>query len=153
MKKRGWSNLLGYGRIYGTPVSQRNFTTGEMDIYYNDLRYIYPSKKDRVASIIFDNPLRGNVWNRNTLDQLDHAIGISVGLYEKGLLGALLFTASGKGMRMLGADARQFNKGWFDAKTGYKFLGEQEASYIHKSRDETVPVHPGDAGLDHRCFR
>jgi len=133
MKKRGWSNLLGYGRIYGTPVSQRNFTTGEMDIYYNDLRYIYPSKKDRVASIIFDNPLRGNVWNRNTLDQLDHAIGISVGLYEKGLLGALLFTAAGKGMRMLGADARQFNKGWFDAKTGYQFLGEQDASYFTKA--------------------
>ncbi|MCK9423408.1 MAG: 3-hydroxyacyl-CoA dehydrogenase NAD-binding domain-containing protein [Bacteroidales bacterium] len=133
MKKKGWSNLLGYGRIYGTPVSQRNFTTGMMDIYYNDLRYIYPSKKERVASIIFDNPLRGNVWNRNTLDQLDHAIGISIGLYEKGILGALLFTASGKGMRMLGADARQFNKGWFDAKTGYQFLGEQEASYFTKA--------------------
>ncbi|MCX6277802.1 MAG: 3-hydroxyacyl-CoA dehydrogenase NAD-binding domain-containing protein [Bacteroidetes bacterium] len=133
MKKRGWSNLLGYGRIYGTPVCQRNFTTDEMDIYYNDLRFIYPSKKDRVASIIFDNPLRGNVWNRNTLDQLDHAIGVSIDLYEKGALGALLFTASGKGMRMLGADARQFNKGWFDAKTGYKFLGEEDASYFTKA--------------------
>jgi 3-hydroxyacyl-CoA dehydrogenase/enoyl-CoA hydratase/carnithine racemase len=133
MKKKGWSNLLGYGRIYGTPVSQRNFTTGEMDIYYNDLRYVYPAKKDRVASIIFDNPLRGNVWNRNTLDQVDHAIGISVSLYEKGVLGALLFTSSGKGMRMLGADARQFNKGWFDTKSGYKFLGEEDASYFTKA--------------------
>jgi len=133
MKNKGWSNLLGYGRIYGTPVSQRNFTNGEVDIYYNDLRYIYPSKKDRVASIIFDNPLRGNVWNRNTIDQLDHAIGISVDLFEKGQLGTLLFTASGKGMRMLGADARQFNKGWFDAKTGYKFLGEEDASYFTKT--------------------
>jgi len=133
MKKKGWSNLLGYGRIYGTPVSHRNFVTGEIDIYYNDLRYIYPSKKDRVASIVFDNPLRGNVWNRNTIDQLDHAIGISIGLYEKGQLGALLFTATGKGMRMLGADARQFNKGWFNAKIGYKFLGEQDASYFTKA--------------------
>ncbi|MDP1623259.1 MAG: 3-hydroxyacyl-CoA dehydrogenase NAD-binding domain-containing protein [Bacteroidales bacterium] len=133
MKNKGWSNLLGYGRIYGTPVSLRNFVTGEMDIYYNDLRFIYPSRKDRVASIIFDNPLRGNVWNRNTLDQLDHAIGISVGLYEKGVLGSLLFTASGTGMRMLGADARQFNKGWFDAKTGYQFLGEDDASYFTKA--------------------
>ncbi len=132
MKKKGWSNLLGYGRIYGTPVSQRNFITGEMDQYYNDLRYIFPTRKDRVASIIFDNPLKGNVWNRNTLDQLDHAIGISIGLYERGQLGALLFTASGKGMRMLGADARQFNKGWFDASTGYQFLGEEEASYFTK---------------------
>jgi len=133
MKKKGWSNLLGYGRIYGTPVSQRNFITGEMDIYYNDLRYIFPSKKDRVASIIFDNPLRGNVWNRNTLDQLDHAIGVSVNLFEKGELGSLLFTASGKGMRMLGADARQFNKGWFDAKAGYQFLGEEDAAYFTKA--------------------
>jgi 3-hydroxyacyl-CoA dehydrogenase/enoyl-CoA hydratase/carnithine racemase len=133
MKKKGWTNLLGYGRIYGTPVSQRNFATGEMDIYYNDLRFVYPSRKDRVASIIFDNPLRGNVWNRNTLDQLDHAVGISISLYEKGELGALLFTASGKGMRMLGADARQFNKGWFDAKSGYQFLGEEDASYFTKA--------------------
>ncbi len=133
MKKKGWKSLLGYGRIYGTPVSQRNFTSGEMDIYYNDLKYVFPTKKDRVASIIFDNPLRGNVWNRNTLDQLDHAIGISVKLYEKGQLGALFFTASGKGMRMLGADARQFNKGWFDAKTGYSFLGEEDASYFTKA--------------------
>ncbi len=133
MKKNGWINLLGYGRIYSTPVSFRNFVTAEMDIYYNDLRYVYPSKKDRVASIIFDNPLRGNVWNKNTLDELDHAIGVSVDLYEKGLLGALLFTASGTGMRMLGADARQFNKGWFDAKKGYQFLGEDEASYFTKA--------------------
>ncbi|MEI7896959.1 MAG: 3-hydroxyacyl-CoA dehydrogenase NAD-binding domain-containing protein [bacterium] len=133
MKKKGWQSLLGYGRIYGTPVSQRNFTTGEMDLYYNDLRFVYPGKKDRVASIIFDNPLRGNVWNRNTLDQLDHAIGISMKLYEKGELGALFFTAAGKGMRMLGADARQFNKGWFDAKIGYQFLGEEDASYFTKT--------------------
>lgn len=133
MKKNGWLNLLGYGRIYGTPVSQRNFASGETDIYYNDLRYVYPGKKDRVASIIFDNPLRGNVWNRNTLDQLDHAIGISISLYEKGQLGALFFTASGKGMRMLGADARQFNKGWFDPKIGYSFLGEEDASYFTKA--------------------
>ncbi|NOZ46362.1 MAG: 3-hydroxyacyl-CoA dehydrogenase/enoyl-CoA hydratase family protein [Chlorobi bacterium] len=133
MKKKGWTNLLGYGRIYGTPVSQRNFKTGKMDIYYNDLRYIFPTKKDRVASIIFDNPLRGNVWNKYTLDQLDHAIGISIDMYEKGQLGSILFTASGKGMRMLGADARQFNKGWFDSRKGYQFLGEEEASYFTKA--------------------
>jgi len=133
MKKNGWKNLLGYGRIYNTPVSQRNFSIGSMDIYYNDLRYVYPNSKDRVASIIFDNPLRGNVWNKYTIDQLDHAMGVSIELYEQGKLGAILFTASGTGMRMLGADARQFNKGWFDAKTGYQFLGEEEASYFTKA--------------------
>lgn len=133
MKKNGWKNLLGYGRIYKTPVSQRNMSTGAMDIYYNDLRYVYPNSKDRVASIIFDNPLRGNVWNKYTIDQLDHAIGVSIELYEQGKLGAILFTASGTGMRMLGADARQFNKGWFDAKTGYQFLGEEDASYFTKA--------------------
>ncbi len=133
MKKKGWTNLLGYGRIYETPVSQRNFRTGEMDIYYNDLKYVFPAKKDRVASIIFDNPLRGNVWNKYTIDQLDHAIGISIKMYEKGQLGAILFTAAGTGMRMLGADARQFNKGWFDARIGYQFLGEEDASYFTKT--------------------
>ncbi|MBL6963195.1 MAG: 3-hydroxyacyl-CoA dehydrogenase family protein, partial [Bacteroidetes bacterium] len=129
MKKKGWLNLLAYGRIYGTPVRMRNFTSGDWDIYYNDLRFIYPGKKDRVASIIFDNPLRGNVWNKNTLDQLDDAIGICTKMHEKGDLGAILFTASGTGMRMLGADARQFNKGWFDASVGYQFLGEEDSSY------------------------
>ena len=133
MKANGWINLLGYGRIYQTPVSQRNFQTGQLDIYYNDLRFVYPNSKDRVASIIFDNPMRGNVWNRNTIDQLDHAIGLCTSMYEKGELGAILFTASGTGMRMLGADARQFNKGWFDAKKGYQFLGEEDASYFTKA--------------------
>jgi len=133
MKKKGWSNLLGYGRVYGTPVSQRNFQTGEMDIYYNDLRFIFPTKRDRVVSIIFDNPLRGNVWNRYTLDQLDHALGVCMELYEQGKLGGILFAAAGTGMRMLGADARQFNKGWFDARVGYKFLGEEEAAYFTKA--------------------
>ena len=54
-------------------------------------------------------------------------------MYEKGELGAILFTAAGTGMRMLGADARQFNKGWFDAKKGYQFLGEEEAAYFTKA--------------------
>jgi enoyl-CoA hydratase/carnithine racemase len=114
-------------------VSQRNFKTGAMDIYYNDLRYVPPSKKDRVASIVFDNPLRGNVWNKYTLDQLDHALGVSIKLYEKGRLGSILFTAAGVNMRMFGADARQFNRGWFDARIGYQFLGEEEASYFTKA--------------------
>jgi len=133
MKKNGWTKLLGYGRIYGTPVSQRNFKTGEIDLYYNDLRFVLPTKRDRVASIIFDNPLRGNVWNKYTLDQLDHALGVSIKLYEKGRLGSILFTAAGVNMRMLGADARQFSKGWFDAKVGYQFLGEEEAAYFTKA--------------------
>ncbi len=133
MKKNGWKSLLGYGRIYQTPVSQRNIITGAMEIYYNDLRFVYPNSKDRVGSIIFDNPLRGNVWNKYTIDQLDHAMGVSIKLYEEGKLGSLLFTAAGTGMRMLGADARQFNKGWFDAKAGYQFLGEKDASWFTKA--------------------
>lgn len=130
MKKRGWTTLLGYGRIYGTPVSQRDIVNGGMDRYYNDLRFVPPTKKDRVGSIIFDNPLRGNVWNKYTLDQLDHALGVSMTLYEQGQLGSLFFTATGVNMRMLGADARQFNKGWFDPHVGYKFLGEEDASWF-----------------------
>lgn len=128
MKGKGWATLLAYGRVYATPVGQRNFKTGAMDAYYTDIRWMPPNAKDRVAAIIFDNPLRGNVWNRQVLDQLDHAVGTAVSLYERGELGAILFTASGKGMRMLGADARQFNKGWFDPRRGYRFLGEEEAA-------------------------
>jgi enoyl-CoA hydratase/carnithine racemase len=133
MKRKGITNLLGYGRLYGTSVTEINFKTLKMDNYYNDINYIYPSARDRVASIIFDNPMRGNVWNKNCLDQLDHAIGISMDFYEKGKLGSILFSASGTGMRMLGADARQFNKGWFDARIGYKFLGEEEVSFFTRA--------------------
>ncbi len=133
LRKNGRTTLFGYGRIYGTPVSQYNVVTGTMEPYYNDLRFVYPNRKDRVASVIFDNPLRGNVWNRYTLDQLDHAIGVSMELYEKGLLGAIIFTASGVNMRMLGADARQFNRGWFDANAGYQFLGEEDASWFTRA--------------------
>jgi 3-hydroxyacyl-CoA dehydrogenase len=133
MKAKGCTNLLGYGRVYGTPVSQRNFKTGSLDPYYNDIRFVFPNSRDRTGTVIFDNPLRGNVWNRQALDQLDHAVGISIDLYEKGELGSLLFTASGRGMRMLGADARQFNRGWFEVAKGYQFLGEEEAAYFTKA--------------------
>ncbi|MFH1313649.1 MAG: 3-hydroxyacyl-CoA dehydrogenase NAD-binding domain-containing protein [Candidatus Eisenbacteria bacterium] len=133
MKRRGWTSLLDYGRVYGTPVGQRNFKTGAIDPYYNDIRFIYPNSRDRVGTVIFDNPLRGNVWNRYALDQLDHAVGIAIDLYENGDLGSLFFTASGKGMRMLGADARQFNRGWFDPARGYEFLGEEEAAYFTRA--------------------
>lgn len=133
MKEKGWNSLLGYGRVYRTPVTQRNFETGKFISYYNDLCLVYPDAKDRVATMIFDNPLRGNVWSKYALDQFDHAFGICVDLYEKGTLGAILFTARGNGMRMLGADARQFNKGWFHPAKGYRFLGEEESSYFTKA--------------------
>ncbi len=133
MKKEGWGNLLGYGRIYGTPVSQLNPLTGDMEIFYNDLRFVYPNAKDRIASIIFDNPLRGNVWNRYTLDQLDHAVGVCRDLYKKGDLGGIFFSAAGKNMGLFGAEARYFNEGWFDPKTGYEFPGEDHASYFSEA--------------------
>lgn len=132
MRDKGWNSLLGYGRVYATPVEQRNVTTGELEPYYNDIRFIHPDPRDRTASLIFDNPMRGNVWSKYALDQFDHAFGICVKLYENGELGAILFTASGSGMRMLGADARQFNKGWFTPQKGYQFLGEEESSYFTK---------------------
>jgi 3-hydroxyacyl-CoA dehydrogenase/enoyl-CoA hydratase/carnithine racemase len=133
MKAKGWTSLLGYGRVYGTPVSQRNTRTGNLDPYYNDIRFVFPNSRDRTGTVIFDNPLRGNVWNKYTLDQLDHAVGVAINLYEKGDLGSLLFTAAGNGMRMLGADARQFNRGWFEPARGYQFLGEEEASFFTRA--------------------
>ncbi len=133
MKEKGWTSLLGYGRIYHTPVSYREFSTGEWKSYLNDLKFVPPNEKDRVGTIIFDNPLKGNVWNKALLDQLDHVLGLATDLYERGLLGALLFTSTGTNMRLLGADARQFNRGWFDAKKGYQFLGEEEAASMTRS--------------------
>ncbi|MEK6797915.1 MAG: hypothetical protein AABZ12_03015, partial [Planctomycetota bacterium] len=42
--------------------------------------------------------------------------------------GAVLFTSAGGLMRMLGADAREFNRGWFERDQGYVPLGEAEAA-------------------------
>ncbi len=75
-----------------------------------------------------NNPLRGNVWNRAAVDQLAHAYGRVLKLHRAGRCGAVLFTAAGGGMRMLGADAREFNRGWFEREKGYIPLNEQEVS-------------------------
>ncbi len=40
----------------------------------------------------------------------------------------MMFTAAGAEMRMLGADAREFNRGWFEREKGYVPLSEEEAA-------------------------
>jgi len=40
----------------------------------------------------------------------------------------VMFTAAGSGMRMLGADAKEFNCGWFERNKGYAPLTEDEAA-------------------------
>jgi hypothetical protein len=40
----------------------------------------------------------------------------------------VLFSAAGGGMRMLGADAREFNRGWFERDRGYVPLSEADAA-------------------------
>lgn len=128
------SRFLEYGRSYQTPV-------GELDLaavrerkspvyraFYPDLKVIEPSSRDRVGSVVFNNPLRGNVFNRAVIDQLDHAWRRVLEWHRAGRCGAVLFTAAGTGMRMLGADAREFNRGWFERPKGYVPLTEEEAA-------------------------
>jgi enoyl-CoA hydratase/carnithine racemase len=119
MKKRNVDHLLGYGRYFGTPVAELDLDTGEYKGCYPDLKFYFPSSRDRVCSIVFNNPLRGNVWNRAALDQCAHAYSQVLKLHRAGRCGAVLFTAAGGGMRMLGADAREFNRGWFEREKGY----------------------------------
>ncbi len=128
MKRRNFNGLLGYGMRYQTPVAELDFETGEYRGSYLDLKVYGPSSKDRVVSIVFDNPLRGNVFNRAVIDQLAHAFGLVLQLHREGRCGAVLFTAAGTGMRMLGADAREFNRGWFESERGYAPLSETEAA-------------------------
>ena len=127
MKKRNFKRLLGYGRYFRTPVAQLNFDTGEYEGCYLDLCFYGPSSRDRVVSIVFSNPLRGNVWNRAALDQLAHAYHRVLRLHRQGRCGGVLFSAAGVGLRMLGADAREFNRGWFEREKGYVPLSEAEA--------------------------
>lgn len=128
MKRRNLTRLLGYGRYYRTPVAELDFETGQYRGCYLDLKFCSPSTKDRVASIVFNSPLRGNVFNKAVIDQLGHAFSRVLALHRKGVCGAVLFSAAGSGMRMLGADAREFNRGWFEREQGYAPLSESEAA-------------------------
>ena len=128
MKKRNLTRLLGYGKYFRTPVAELDLDTGEYKGCYLDLKFCAPSSRGRVCSIVFNSPLRGNVWNRAALDQLAHAYHRVLRLHREGRCGAVLFTAAGGGMRMLGADAREFNRGWFEREKGYVPLSEAEAA-------------------------
>jgi 3-hydroxyacyl-CoA dehydrogenase/enoyl-CoA hydratase/carnithine racemase len=128
MKKRNFSRLLGYGKYYRTPVAELDFDGGTYRGRYLDLKFQEPSSRDRVASIVFNCPLRGNVFNRASIDQLAHAYHRALHLHREGRCGAVLFSAAGGGMRMLGADAREFNRGWFEREKGYVPLTEEEAA-------------------------
>lgn len=128
MKQQNVSRLLGYGKYYRTPVAEWDLETGRYNGMYLDLKFHEPSSRDRVATIVFNCPLRGNVFHRAVVDQLGHAYNRVLELHRESRCGAVLFTAAGCGMRMLGADAREFNRGWFDRATGYDPLTEEEAA-------------------------
>jgi 3-hydroxyacyl-CoA dehydrogenase/enoyl-CoA hydratase/carnithine racemase len=128
LRRRNIGALLGYGAFYGTPVAELDIHSGEYRGHYGELRFQEPSSRDRVASIVFNNPLRGNVFNKAVVDQLAHAFQRVLDLHRGGRCGAVMFTAAGSGMRMLGADAREFNRGWFERERGYCPLSEEEAA-------------------------
>jgi 3-hydroxyacyl-CoA dehydrogenase/enoyl-CoA hydratase/carnithine racemase len=128
LRRRNLTRLLGYGEYYGTPVAELDLATGEYRGSYSELKVCEPSSRDRTASIIFNNPMRGNVFNKAVVDQLAHAWRRMLDLHRAGRCGAVLFTAAGSGMRMLGADAREFNRGWFEREKGYAPLTQDQAA-------------------------
>lgn len=128
LRARNRDALLGYGRFYRTPVAELDLATGAYVGCYPELKFVEPSSRDRVVSIVFNNPLRGNVFNKAVIDQLGHAFHRALDLHRAGRCGAVLFTAAGAGMRMLGADAREFNRGWFESQKGYAPLTEEQAA-------------------------
>lgn len=128
LRRRRLESFLGYGRCYGTPVAELDLEHGAYLPCYSELRLHEPSSRDRVASVIFNNPMRGNVFNKAVIDQLSHAFGHILEMHRDGRCGAVLFSAAGEGMRMLGADAREFNRGWFEREKGYCPLSEEEAA-------------------------
>ena len=134
LKRRNVRRLLGYGKFYRTPVAELDLVrtrAEDQSVYrgsYLDLKFYEPSSRDRVASIVFNNALRGNVFNKAVIDQLAHAFHRALHLHRVGRCGAVLFSAAGAGMRMLGADAREFNRGWFERERGYEPLEASEAA-------------------------
>lgn len=136
MRKKGMTQLLGYGKYYGTTVSETNINTGVQEANYLDMKLCQPNGKDRVASIIFNNPMRGNVFNKAVIDQLADAWSRVLAWHQAGKCGGVLITAAGDGMKMFGADAKEFNRGWFDAETGYVPLAEEDAAASSKNAVE-----------------
>lgn len=134
LRTRRIERLLGYGQYYHTPVAELDLAQSrqaQRPVYrgfYPELKLVEPSSRDRVATIVFNNPLRGNVFNRAVIDQLAHAWSRVLSLHRAGRCGAVVFTAAGGGMRMLGADAREFNRGWFERHKGYVPLPAEEAA-------------------------
>jgi 3-hydroxybutyryl-CoA dehydrogenase len=128
LRRRNLGSLLGYGPFYRTPVAELDVASGAYRGCYSELKVYEPSSRDRTVSIVFNNPLRGNVFNKAVIDQLAHAWRWVLDLHRAGRCGAVLFTAAGAGMRMLGADAREFNRGWFEREKGYAPLPEAQAA-------------------------
>ncbi len=128
MKKQNVQQLLEYGRYSSTPVGEVDVKAGTVRACYMDLKVYPPSAKDRVASIVFNSPMRGNVFNKAVIDQLEHAFKNVLAQHRKGTCGGVLFSAAGSGMKMFGADAREFNRGWFTRMKGYVPLTEEEAA-------------------------
>ena len=54
MKERNLTRLLGYGRLFGTPVEEVDLATGKYRGCYLDLKFGEPSSRDRVVSIGLD---------------------------------------------------------------------------------------------------
>ncbi|MBI5864037.1 MAG: hypothetical protein HZB38_05945 [Planctomycetes bacterium] len=134
LRSRRIERLLGYGSYYRTPVAELDLAATRQQqrptyrAFYPEFKFIEPGSRDRVATIVFNNPLRGNVFNRAVIDQLAHAWAGVLRLHRAGRCGAVLFTAAGSGMRMLGADAREFNRGWFERHKGYVPLPAEDAA-------------------------
>lgn len=128
LRKRNLGRLLGYGKYYRTPVAELDLASGRYRRCYPTLKLYEPSSRDRVASIVLNNPLRGNVFNRAMIDQVAHAYHEVLGMHRDGRCGAVLFSAAGGGMRLLGADAREFNRGWFEREKGYVPLTQEETA-------------------------
>jgi len=128
LRRRNLSSFLGYGQCYRTPVAELDLASGEYHGFYSELTVHEPASRDRTAAIVFNNPMRGNVFNKMVVDQLAHAWRRMLDLHRDGRCGAVLFTASGTGMRMLGADAREFNRGWFEREKGYVPLTHEQAA-------------------------
>ncbi|MBI2548895.1 hypothetical protein HYW21_06105 [Candidatus Woesearchaeota archaeon] len=137
MQHRGWRSLLGYGHLNGTPVEERDLRTGEMRPSYAYFETMV-SQRDRVLVVLANNPLRGNVWNPESMDQFRHIVEHAIEMYRNGTIGAMLFYP--KGGKMMGADANAFNVGWYDPAVGYRPMDSEGRRRIAQDGVETFEM-------------
>ena len=156
LKKRNISRLLGYGEHYGTPVAELDLATGSYRGSYLDLKFVEPD----IARPRREHRLQLPVCAATcSTGRSSTSSGTPIGRTLRTCTGRAGAAPSSsrrpaRDMRMLGADAREFNRGWFERDRGYVPLHRSRGRRFQPQRRRALSAHPEEpGGVDRRVRR